>query len=337
MVEKMKAYTDSELKSRVIDVDSMRGAQRIIATHLSPTACRGYGRLSERIGAEVYVKHENHNPTATFKIRGGLNVMHNIRESSYSGVITFSTGNHGTSVALAARLYGLPAVVVVPEGTNPAKTRAIEEAGAELICFGKTFEDAETRVEELVRDRALYFVHPANEPELINGVGTCFLEILDQVPDVDVVIVPLGAGSEVASAITVFRKLRPSVEVIAVQAKASSAAYASWRAGAICSAPNNTFAGGFATGRAYQTTFETYKDSLSDFVLLEEDELIEAMALAMHYTSNLAEAAGAAPIRAAEKLRVKLAGKTVVLQMSGGKAEHAQLTAAVNHPRIGSG
>lgn len=333
----MGTAVEREMKSRRIDADSMRRARSVLAGHMAPSPLYQYGNLSHVLGATVLVKHENHNPTGTFKIRGGLNVIHELKTLGVNGVITFSTGNHGTSIARSATTYGMRSVVVVPEDTNPVKLRAIREAGGEVVESGRGFEDAADRVEQLQRERDLYYVHPANEPELINGVGTCFLEVLEQCPDVDVVIAPLGAGSEIAAAITVLEALKPTVEVIAVQAEASSAAFHSWRRKEIVSCDNATFAGGIATGTGYEQTFEIYRDRLAEFVLLTEDELVQAMSLALHYTHNLAEAAGAAPIGAALKIRERLSGKNVVLQMSGAKAEPDQLRAALQRPEYESG
>ena len=160
-----------------------------------------------------------------------------------------------------------------------------------------------------------YFVHPANEPHLINGVATEFLEIIERVPDLDVMIIPIGAGSEAAAAITVLKQIRPEIEIIAVQAEASRAAYLSWKAGEIINAPNTTFAGGVATGTAYAVPFALYKDTLADFVLLTEAELYEGIALAAHHTRNLTEGAGSACLRAAFKIRAHLSGKKVAIQM----------------------
>jgi threonine dehydratase len=308
------------------------GAREILRPHLSPTPLRRYPGLDRRIGATVYVKHENHNPTGTFKIRGGINLMHHLSRQEISGVTTYSTGNHGNSVAASARKFGLKAVVVVPEGSNPLKIQAIRDAGAELIEHGKDFEAAGRRVGQLVEERGLYFVHPANEPHLIHGVATEFLEIIEQVPDLDVMIIPIGAGSEAAAAITVLKQIRPQIEIIAVQAEASRAAYLSWKAGEIVTAPNSTFAGGVATGTAYAVPFSLYKEALADFVLLSEAELYEGIALAAHHTRNLTEGAGAACLRAAFKIRDRLAGKKVAVQMSGGNASGVELKKAMAMP-----
>ena len=308
------------------------GAREIIRPYLSPTPLRQYASLNRHIGAQVYIKHENHNPTGTFKIRGGITLMHHLINNGVSGVITYSTGNHGASVAASASMFGLSAVVVVPEDSNPLKVQTIKDAGADLVEYGKDFEAAGRKVAQLVEERGLYFVHPANEPHLINGVGTEFLEIIEMVPDLDVMIVPIGAGSEAAAAITVLKQIRPEIEIIATQAESSQAAFMSWKAGEIATAPNSTFAGGVATGTAYDVPFSLYKDALTDFVLLTEAELYQGIALAAHHTRNLTEGAGSACLRAAFKIRDRLSGKKVAIQMSGGNASGVELQAAMALP-----
>jgi len=238
-----------------ISLANTLGARRIIRPYLSPTPLSQYSSLDRHIGAKIYIKHENHNPTGTFKIRGGINLMHHLVNKGVSGVITYSTGNHGASVATSARMFGLTAVVVVPEDSNPLKVQTIKDAGVELVEYGNNFEEAGQKVAQLVDARGLYFVHPANEPHLINGVGSEFLEIIEMVPDLDVMIVPIGAGSKAAAAITVLKQIRPEIEIIAAQAKASQAAFMSWKAGKIVTAPNTTFAGGVATVTAYEIPF----------------------------------------------------------------------------------
>ena len=303
-------------------------ARGIVGRHIVPTPLTRYQGLSKLIGADIYVKHENHNPTGSFKVRGGINLMHRLYQEGTRGVITFSTGNHGLSVADTAARFGLKAVVVVPERNNPSKNRKIREAGAELIEAGGTFEEAADSVDRLSKERGLYYVHPANEPHLINGVGTEFLEIMEKLPDIDAVLVPLGAGSEAAAAVTALKPLNRDIEIYAVQAEASPAAYRSWRSGSIQTAANSTFAGGFATGVAYELPFSIYKDQLEDFVLISEQEIYEGIALAGYYTQNLVEGAGASTIMAALRLREKLKDKKVVLQFSGCNASPDELRKA---------
>jgi len=316
------------LKHYPISITEVVRSLPIVREFVKASPLLYYEGLSRLIGAEVYVKHENHNPTGTFKIRGGTNLMYHLKQKGIKGVITFSTGNHGLSIATAAKWSGLSAVIVVPENNNPVKNRAIVECGAELIEAGATFEEASHTVEFLCKERSLYYAHPANEPLLINGIGTEFLEIAEDLPDIDVMVVPIGAGSEAAAAITVLRAFRSDIKIIAVQAKSSPAAYRSWLKKEICHAPNTTFAGGFATGMAYEVPFEIYKDGLNDFVLLTEDEIYNAIGLAFFYTRNLTEGAGAAPIMAAFRLKEKLTGKQVVLQMSGCNASPDEIIEA---------
>ena len=325
------------LKEYPISIAEVVRAQSIVKRFIKPTQMIRYEGLCRAIQAEVYVKHENHNPTGSFKIRGGINLLHHLRQRNINGVITFSTGNHGLSIATAAAWSGVKAVVVVPENNNPAKNRAIMETGAELIEAGQTFEEAAKTVDELCVERGLYYAHPADEPHLINGVGTEFLEVIEDLPDIDVMIVPIGAGSEAAAAIITLRKFRPNIEIIAVQAESSPAAYHSWKQKKILSVDNHTFAGGFATGKAYETPFAIYREGLSDFVLLTEDEIYESIGLAFHYTHNLSEGAGAATLMAAIKIKNHLKGKKVVLQMSGCNASADEISTAVSYPAFKRG
>jgi threonine dehydratase len=300
-------------------------ARKPVCQYLLPSQLIHYEGFSNALNVQIHVKHENHNPTGSFKVRGGINLMHNLKQAGIGGVITFSTGNHGISVAASASWFGLEAVVVVPVNNNPAKNRKIEEAGAELIEAGITFEDSSRVVEELSAERQLYYVHPANEPHLINGVGTEFLEIVEAIPDMDAVIIPIGAGSEAAAAVTVLKAISPEIEIYAVQAENSCAAYLSWKAGVIQTAENTTFAGGFATGTGYELPFEIYKDDLTDFILLSESEIYEGIALAGYYTQNFVEGAGASTLMAAIKLKDRLKGKKVVLQFSGANASSEEI------------
>jgi len=303
-------------------------AKGVVYSYLKPSQLIQYQDLSVLLNADVFVKHENHHPTGSFKVRGGVNLMHHLKHSKIENVITFSTGNHGFSIAQSAAWFGLNATIVVPENNNPAKNRNIKSTGANLIEAGKTFEEAAQVIHELTQERYFYYAHPANEPHLINGVGTEFIEILDILPDLDAIILPLGAGSEIAAATTVLKAINPDIQIFAVQAKASSAAYQSWQAGNIVSSENHSFAGGFATGSAYEVPFEIYKNSLTEFVVLSEDEIYESIALAGYYTHNFLEGAGASTIMAAIKLKERLKGKKVVLQFSGCNASPDEINKA---------
>ncbi|HJN94753.1 MAG: threonine ammonia-lyase [Gammaproteobacteria bacterium] len=322
---------------QAINLDEVRRAKEAVYRHIVPTQLTRYENLSRLLDANIYVKHENHNPTGTFKVRGGVNLMHHLKKRDVEGVITFSTGNHGLSIATTAAWYGIDATVVVPENNNASKNRKIRETGAELIEAGKTFEESSETVKSILAERNLYYAHPANEPALINGVGTEFLEIIEKLPDMDALIIPIGAGSEAAAAVTVLKSINPKLDIYAVQAECSSAAYLSWKSGVIESAANTTFAGGFATGIGYEIPFEIYKDNLKDFILLTESEIYQGIAMAGYYTQNLLEGAGASTISAAIKLKDELRGKNVVLQFSGCNASSQEIDTAYALPafRVG--
>lgn len=305
------------LKDYPMNLNEVIRAEKIVRENLKESTLAYYKNLSDLVDADIYVKHENHNIGGSFKIRGGLNLMHHIKKNDIQGVITFTTGNHGISVALSAKLNDIDATIVVPEGNNQTKNQMIKDCGAKLIEAGKNFEEASKLVAQISEQEGLYFVHAANEPHLINGVGTEFLEIIRELPDVDVVILPIGAGSELAAATIVLKQINPNIEIIAVQAENSKAAFLSWKEKEIKQSDNTTFAGGFATGTGYEIPFEIYKDNLSDFVLLSEEEIKEGIAMSLKYTKNLAEGSGASTLRAALKIKDKLKGKKVVLQMSG--------------------
>ena len=315
-------------KNYPISYTEVLKARRVVYEYLIPTHLTRYENLSSLIDAEIFVKHENHNPTGSFKVRGGINLIHHLKNTGINGVITFSTGNHGLSVAQSAAWLGVEATIVVPENNNPVKNRSIRSTGATLIEAGKTFEEASAVVDELSEKENLYYAHPANEPHLINGVGTEFVEIIEAAPDLDAVILPIGAGSEAAAASTVLKTINPNIQIFAVQAESSSAAFKSWKTGKIVSSANTTFAGGFATGIAYKVPFEIYKDNLTDFVVLSEKEIYEGIALAGYYTHNFLEGAGASTIMAAIKLKKLLNGKNVVLQFSGCNASTDEINKA---------
>lgn len=325
------------LKKYPISLHEVFKARAIVAQYLKPSALIKYDSLSALLGFDAYVKHENQNITGSFKIRGGLNLMAHIKKAGIKGVTTFSTGNHGLSVATSAKHFDLPAIVVVPEGANPVKINLIKQAGAEVVEAGKNFDESSLVVNDISQSKGYYYVHPANEPHLINGVGTEFLEILTELPTLDALILPLGGGSEVAAAVTVLKSIQPAIDIYAVQAEQSCAAYCSWQQGRILERPNETFAGGFATGTAYQTTFDLYKQSLTDFVLLSESEILQGIALAAQQTKNVVEGAGGSTIMAAWKLRAQLAGKKVVLQFSGSNASPEELTNAYKLPEFSNG
>jgi len=294
-------------------------ARQVVAKFLPHTPLYCYPRLSELLGCTAYVKHENHQPVGAFKVRGGIYLMSRLSEDERGrGVIAASTGNHGQSVAYAARLFDVSAIIAVPENANLDKVAAIKALGAQVLFHGPDFDAAREHVEQLAREKGYRYVHSGNDPDLIAGVGTYALEILEDLPDIDVIIVPVGGGSGAAGVCIVIKTLKPQAEVIAVQAAAAPAAYKSWKAKKLVEDRMETFAEGLATRTAFALPQRILWDHLDDFVLVNEQEIRRAILLLLPYTHSLAEGAGAAPLAAALKLRERLRGRNVVLVLSGG-------------------
>jgi threonine dehydratase len=303
-------------------------ARRRIAPYLRPTALHTYPGLDELVGTEVLVKHENHQPVGAFKVRGGVNlVSHLSEEERRRGLITASTGNHGQSIAYAARLFGVRAVVCVPEGANPVKVESMRALGAEIVVHGADFDEAREHSERLAADRGHRYVHSGNEPLLVAGVGTETLEILEERPDVDVVVVPIGGGSGAAGACIVAKAIGHQIEVIGVQSDAAPAAFRSWETRSLVEDRMGTFAEGLATRVPFELPQRILWELLDDFVLVSEEEIRRATVLMLERTRNLIEPAGAAPLAAALRLRDRLGDKRVALIASGGNVSPAQLRA----------
>jgi len=300
---------------------------------LKPSPLLRHPLLAEAMGCDVYVKHENHNPTGAFKIRGGLNLIGSLPAGERRrGVISASTGNHGQSMALAARLAGMPCTIVVPVGNNPEKNAAMRAYGAEVLEEGRDFDEARARVEQLQAERGLRYVHSANEPLLLAGVGTYALEIFEELPDVDAIFVPIGGGSGACGCVMARTGLGSRAEVIGVQAERADAFTRSWRGTErVVGARADTFAEGMATRVTFDLTFNLLKRELNDMVTLSEEEIAEGIRLALRATHNLAEGAGAASLMAAMKRRDSLKGRKVVCVMSGGNLDTATLRRVLNH------
>jgi threonine dehydratase len=313
-------------------LDDVRAARPRVYEALRPTPLAEHPLLSEALGLTVRVKHENHNPTGAFKVRGGLNLVGALSAADRrAGVISATTGNHGQSIAFACGRAGVACTLVVPSGNNPEKNAAMRAWGATLIEHGRDFDDARELVERLAVERGLRYVHSANEPLLIAGVGTYALELFGEWPDVDVVLVPVGGGSGAAGLITVRDGLGHRARIVGVQAAAADAVARSWRTGVRVTGEScATFAEGLATRVTFDLTFGILQRGLDEMVTLTEAELAEGVRLALTTTHNLPEGAGAASIAAAAKLRSDLAGKRVACVMSGGNLDLGTLRRVVD-------
>jgi len=305
-------------------------ASKRIRPYLQRTPFYNYPAIDELLGTETLIKHENHQPTGAFKIRGGINLVSQLDEQERArGVIAASTGNHGQSVSYAARLFGVKARIVVPEGANPGKVSAMRGFGAEVIFHGANFDEARLKCESLAEEHDYRYVHSGDEPLLIAGVGTYALEMLEEHPDLEVVFVPIGGASGAAGVCIAARAVNPSIRIIGVQAEASPAAFESWRERKLLEAPNRTFAEGLATGTAFALPQAILWTMLDDFILVREEEIKQAMVWMIERAHTLAESAGAAPLAAAYRLKGELLGKKVGVVCSGGNCSLDHLRQAL--------
>jgi len=318
----------SDLQAPVF-TDVLAARQRI-APYLPRTPLYSYGGLSDVLGTDVWVKHENHLPVGAFKVRGGVNLVAQLSaEERARGVVTASTGNHGQSIAYAARLFGVRAIVCVPEAANPVKLAAICGLGAEIVVDGRDFDEARDRCAQLAAEHGYRYIHSGDEPHLIAGVATATLELLEDEPGIDVIVVPIGGGSGAAGACIAANAVRAGIEVIGVQSDAAPAAYRSWKERRLIEDRMETFAEGLATRVAFELPQRIMWERLDDFVLVSDDQIRTAIVTMIETTRNLVEAAGAAPLAAALSLRERLAGKRVALICSGGNISPAQLADAL--------
>lgn len=295
-------------------------ARSVISKHLKPTPFFKSAMLSKKLGFDAYIKCENLQPVGAFKIRGGINLISRLSsDERQRGVITASTGNHGLSVAYASSMFGVKAIIGAPEGSNPYKIESIRDLGATVELHGKDFDESKAWVEAKAREQDYRYIHSGNEPLLIAGVGTAYLEIVEELPDIDVILVPVGGGSGVSGACIVAKTIDPSIRVIGVQSEGAPAVYESWKTGKFVTKDHlETFADGLATRAPFELPLAIMRRLLDDMLLVSEEELKRAIVLLLETTHQLAEGAGAAATAAAVKLRHQFKGEKVALVISGG-------------------
>ncbi|MFC0862834.1 threonine/serine dehydratase [Sphaerimonospora cavernae] len=306
------------------DLRDVLEARRIVAAHLPETPMWSYPVLDAAVGAEVFVKHENVQPTGAFKVRGGINLLARMADRS-RGVLTYSTGNHAQSIAYAARLYGVACSIVMPENPNPAKVAAVEALGATVEIAGPTMVEAAEHARALAGRTGTRLISPADEPDIIAGVGTLYFEVLTARPDLDAVFVPVGSGTGAAAACLVAGALAPKCQVIGVQSAQAPAAHDSWRLGELVSRPMKTVVDGLATGSAFATPQAVMRDGLADFMLVSDDEIVQAQRMLLTEAHTLAEGAGAAALAALLARRERFAGRRVAVICTGANAGPAEL------------
>ncbi|MHA1833470.1 MAG: threonine ammonia-lyase [Candidatus Baldrarchaeia archaeon] len=302
-------------------------AKKVVSKYLIRTPLLYSKHLSRILECDAYVKCENVQITGAFKVRGGVNLVSKLcEEEKRKGVIAVSTGNHGLSVAYAASLFDVDATIVMPEGANPFKVQAIKDLGAKVVFHGKDYDEAKEWTEKEAAKEGYRYIHSGNEPYLIAGVGTLYLEILEDLPDVDVIVVPVGGGSGASAACIVAKTVNPEIKVIGVQSSGAPAVYLSWKNRKIVKMEEvKTFAEGLATRAPFELTLDIMWKYLDDMILVKDEEIAKAIILLLQTIHQVAEGAGAAATAAALKIKEQIKGKKVALILSGGNISFEKL------------
>ncbi|HEY5639722.1 MAG TPA: pyridoxal-phosphate dependent enzyme, partial [Dehalococcoidia bacterium] len=288
-------------------------AKHLLEPHLQRTPLVHNPVMSRELGFEAWLKLENLQPIGAFKVRGGVYLSASMTAEERSrGIIGASTGNHGQSLAYGAKLAGIKCTIVMPDEANPMKVESMRALGAEVLFHGADFEEAREWAESRAAGEGVQYIHHSNAPRLVTGVATMSIEVIEDLPDVDVILTPVGGGSGALGHCLVAKELRPGVEVIGVQAAGAPAVYESWKSHTLRESEIDTAAEGLATGAAYHPAVRTLIDRLDDFVLVSEQEIRDAMLTLARTAHVIAEEAGAAATAAAVQLRERLVGKKVV-------------------------
>ena len=311
-----------------ITIDDARDARERVAPYLPPTPFRYYPQLGAVVGGvDVFVKHENHQPTNSFKIRNGLSFMTALSEEERRrGVVAASTGNHGQGIAYGAGLLGVSAMICVPKGNNPEKNAAMRALGATVVEEGRDYDEAVLEMLRLAAHEDRVVAHSTNDPRIIAGAATMTLEIVEQKPDLDALVIAVGGGSQAVGAMTVARAMAPQLQVFGVQAAGASAIHDSWHARTrVTTTRADTFAEGVATRTTYDLTFPALQAGLAGFVTVTDSEIAESMRTIVSMTHNLVEGAGAMGLAGLLKLKQRLAGRRVGVIFCGGNIDSGTL------------
>jgi threonine dehydratase len=315
---------------RIPTITDVLRARRILADHLPVTPMWRYPGLDAATGAATHVKLEHVQPTGAFKVRGGIVLVAGLdAEDRAAGILGYSTGNHAQSLAYAARLFDVPCTVVMPENPNPLKAAAVRALGATLVEYGENFDVARAHSDDLAKQTGARLVSSGDEPDLIAGVGTIYLEILERQPDLDVILVPVGGGSGASGACVVAAAVAPGCEVIGVQSSASPAGYESWRAGHGVRRPNHSAVEAVATGASFDLTQRVMRSGLADFLLVDDADVRAAQRLLLREAHTLAEGGGGVALAALLRYRDRFVGRKVAVVCTGGNASEAELLAVL--------
>ena len=307
----------------MFDLNALRLAAHTVHQTLAPTPQLAWPLLTERMGCTVWVKHENHTPTGAFKVRGGLLYVQGLlaREPGTKGLVTATRGNHGQSLALAARSVGLPIRIVVPEGNSVEKNAAMRALGATLIECGKDFDEARTHAAVLAHTYKLHLV-PAFHPDLIRGVATYALELLEAVEELDTVYVPIGMGSGICGLIQARDLLGLKTEIVGVvSAHADAYAQSVEQGRVVCTESAHTFADGLACRQPLPEALEIIAKGAARVIRVSDQQIAHAIRVYHETTHNTAEGAGAAALAGLISERSRQKGRRVALILSGANID----------------
>lgn len=307
----------------MFDLNALRLAAHTVHQALAPTPQLAWPLLTERMGCTVWVKHENHTPTGAFKVRGGLLYVQGLlaREPGTKGLVTATRGNHGQSLALAARSVGLPIRIVVPEGNSVEKNAAMRALGATVIECGKDFDEARTHAAVLAHTYKLHLV-PAFHPDLIRGVATYALELLEAVEELDTVYVPIGMGSGICGLIQARDLLGLKTEIVGVvSAHADAYAQSVEQGRVVCTESAHTFADGLACRQPLPEALEIIAKGAARVIRVSDQQIAHAIRVYHETTHNTAEGAGAAALAGLISERSRQKGRRVALILSGANID----------------
>jgi threonine dehydratase len=315
-------------RTRLLDLDDIRRAAETVTARVHRTPLLRSRTFSEMAGHNVYLKCENLQRTGSFKPRGALNrVMHLSAEERRRGVLTASAGNHAQGLAFAAASLEVPVTVVMPENAQPVKIEATRAMGAEVLLHGRIFHDALARALELQEERGMAFVHPCIDPDVVAGAGTIGLEIVEDLPELHALVVPIGGGGLISGTAAAVKALRPEALVWGVEPRTAPAMERSLAAGALISLDTAiSIADGMAGTSVFQYTLDHADALISGVRLVDEGSMLEALRLLLTRAKLLTEPAGAAPLAAIlDGLPDLEPGSNVVALLSGGNQDLGRL------------
>ena len=295
--------------------------------------------LSELTEGDVYLKLENLQQSGSFKIRGAYNKMiHLSDEEKDCGVVASSAGNHAQGVAISASKLGIKSTIVMPKSAPFAKIYATRKYGGEVVLHGEVYDEAYEKAIEIQKAAGMTFVHPFNDPYVITGQGTIGLEIMEEQPDLDVILVPIGGGGIAAGVALAAKTINPNIKVIGVQTKNAPSMYESLRCGHVEVMPvNKTIADGIAVGEPGDLTFSIIKDYVDEIITVSETEISQAVLLLLENCNLVCEGAGAVSVAAMMSKKLDLKDKKVGAILSGGNIDINMIESIINHAMITTG